>query len=113
MDAVVAQPAMSDDDGLGIAARLAIGVLVSIVATIVSIETLAQTLEESLWLVPFVLAGLVMLWVVGGAARDDGGARKAGIWTLLGIAVASVCTTLFCVIAVVLVYMILIHPPGP
>lgn len=96
-------------DGLGIAARLAIGVLVSVVASIIAIETM----RAFLLLVPFGMTALTVLWVVTGAARDDGGVRKAGIWTLLGVGVASACTTLFFVVAVGFIYVVLVHPPGP
>lgn len=100
---------MNEEGSLGIAARLVIGVIVSVVATIVAIETM----RAFMLLVPFCMTALVVLWVVTGAARDDGGARKAGLWTLLGIAVASACTTLFFVVAFGLIYVILVHPPGP
>lgn len=103
---------MSEDEGsLGITARLVAGVIAAVVVNIVCIEI--TRLRESLYLVPWVLTALVVVWVVSGAARDDGGIRKAGIWALLGIALASACVTLFFVFAIMIVYMIMVHPPGP
>lgn len=100
---------MDDEGSLGIAARLAIGVVVAIVLNIVGVETLGPAVLVG----TFALTALVVAWVVAGAARDDGGARKAGPWALFGIGVASACITLFCVFGTMAIYVILVHPPGP
>lgn len=100
---------MEDEGSSGIAARLAIGVIVAVLASIVCIERLPRFAFPAF----LVLTALVVTWVVAGAARDDGGVRKAGVWALLGIGVASACVTLFCVFAIGVIYMILVHPPGP
>ena len=100
---------MDGEESLGISARLAIGVLATVVATVVCIERL----REIAFLVPFVLTALVVVWVVAGAARNGGDTRKRRVWALIGIGAASACVTLFFVIATTLVYMILLHPPGP
>ncbi len=81
---------MSDNGGSGIAARLILGVIVATVANAYYTAWDGPFLALARW----VLAALVVLWVVAGAASDDGGARKAGLWALFGIGVASAGTML-------------------
>ena len=96
---------MDNGGSLGIAARLAVGALVATVLNIVCATRMGGIVAAA----PWVLTALVVAWVVAGAARDDGGARKAGIWALLGIAVASACTTLFVVFVGTAVYVAMVY----
>lgn len=92
-----------DANGAGIAARLIIGLLIAPLAGIAALELLPEVLVP--W-VPWLLAGLATLWVTAGAARDDGGWRKAGPWALLGIGLVTAVLTLGAILVALLVYVV-------